>query len=118
MGLAHCYPKTPDHSISFYLWPRLTDTWLRTVAVVDPEQVGYAAEMAPFALGAQLTLQGDTAELVPQSALCDRILWLSRRVRRLRIRTDKPVEVACAAGMAADAFRTYAPVAGVVEIGG
>ncbi len=60
-------------SIAFYLWPQLTDTWLRTVAVVDPEQVGHAAEMAPLALGAQLTLQGDTAELVPQSALCDRM---------------------------------------------
>jgi hypothetical protein len=74
--------------------------------------------MAPLALGAQLTLQGDMAELVPQSPLCDRILWLSRRVRCLRIRTDKPVEVAFAPGMTAGVFRSYAPVAGVVEIGG
>jgi hypothetical protein len=116
MGLAHCYPKTPDHSISFYLWARLTDTWMRTVAVIDPEQVGHAAEMAPLALGAQITLQGDSAEVVPQSPLCDRILWLSRRVRRLRIRTDKPVEVAFAPGMTLGAFRTYTPVAGVVEM--
>jgi hypothetical protein len=107
--------KTPDHSISFYLWARLTDTWMRTVAVIDPEQVGHAAEMAPLALGAQITLQGDSAEVVPQSPLCDRILWLSRRVRRLRIRTDKPVEVAFAPGMTLGAFRTYTPVAGVVE---
>lgn len=116
MGLAHCYPKTPDHSISFYLWARLTDTWMRTVAVIDPEQVGHAAEMAPLALGAQIMLQGDSAEVVPQSPLCDRILWLSRRVRRLRIRTDKPVEVAFAPGMTLGAFRTYTPVAGVVEM--
>ncbi len=73
--------------------------------------------MAPLALGAQITLQGDTAELVPQSALCDRILWLSRRVRRLRIRTEKTVEVALAPGMPPGAFRTHAPVAGMVEIG-
>jgi hypothetical protein len=109
MGLAHCYPKTPDHSISFYLWSRLTDTWLRTAVVVDPEQVGFPVAMTPLALGAQLTLQGETAELVPQSPLCDRVVCLSRRIRNLRIGTDKAVEVTFAPGMPTSTFRLSAP---------
>ena len=87
----HSYPDTPDTSLSFYVWPRLADTWRITAAVMDPALVGaqaLATDNGCIALQAAASLEGDHLTVIPGEASCRRFFLLDPRVRTLTLHSD------------------------------
>jgi hypothetical protein len=89
----HSYPAKRDRSISFYLWPRAADTWLRSAAVLDAPGLG------PVALNGRLHREPDGSFVLRALApFFDRLFLLSAEARELRLEAKGPVELLHADG--------------------
>jgi len=86
----HSYPHRRDRSLSYYLWPRAAKTWLRTCAVVDPTDAGYASELGPLILNGTAHSSGDRLIVQPNVPFCDRLFFLSRAIKNVRIENHQP----------------------------
>ncbi|MBA4387909.1 MAG: hypothetical protein C0404_08000 [Verrucomicrobia bacterium] len=98
-ALTHCYPLNPDRSLSFYLWPRAADTWLRTVAVIDSAAAGFQASPAPVVLNGNLVDEGQGRwRLESRAPFFDRIFLATELIRELRIDGSRDIELVTADG--------------------
>lgn len=91
--LFHSYPKKPDTSLAFYLWPRMEQTWMRSVGIVDAESAGYDPKLGVVALNADITDKDGVLEIKPTAPFFDRFFWLSQNTKSVRIHTGKQMEV-------------------------
>jgi hypothetical protein len=92
-ALTHSYPKNPDRSLAFYLWPRAAETWLRTAAIIGPGASDRAPNSGPFCLNGTLTREADGVfRLIAHAPFFDRLFLLDPTVQRLRVKAARPVE--------------------------
>lgn len=92
--LVHSYPRTPDTCISYYLWPRAAETWLRTAAIVDANSAGCDADCGPVPLNARLEDNPDGSRtLIPHAPFLDRVLLFAQGLGEIHVQTDRPVEI-------------------------
>lgn len=92
--LTHCYPRNPDRSLAFYLWPRAVDSWLRTAAVLDADAAGFPAALGTFALNGRLVDEGSGRfRLIPHAPFFNRLFIDSKAVGELTIESTAEVEV-------------------------
>ncbi len=83
--LYHCYPPEAwGQVMPFYIWPRLRDTWFRTVVVFDDPAVGTTA------VNGKLEDEGDgVLSLIPFAPFPESVYLLTSRKDRIRIRREK-----------------------------
>lgn len=60
LELCHCYPEHNDPSLSYYVWPRMLETWSNTSALISPELIGFPEEFGPIALNGRLRREGES----------------------------------------------------------
>lgn len=110
--LTHCYPHNPDRALAFYLWPRVADTWLRTVAVIDPREIGFEEGCGPAVLNGSLREDGAGGwKLESKAPFFNRLFLATRTVRKLILDTTRDIEIVSANG----AWKRTAPGTWVAE---
>ncbi len=88
--LVHSYPIKPDRSLSYYVWPRLLETWMRTVAVVDnPED----KTLLTLNCHAEFDISTNRFVIKPLAPLFNRIIIISDCDKHLYVEYDKPFEI-------------------------
>jgi hypothetical protein len=91
--LVHSYPRSIDPSISYYLWPRAAETWMRTVGLVDASAADGPCGNGLVPLNARIETDADHGPtLVLHAPACDRLL-LFADAGRMRMASAQPVTI-------------------------
>lgn len=91
--LCHCYPKKPDNSLAFYLWPRSVDSWLKTFALIAPERLGLSPELGVIGLNCRVEESGGRLAVTPLAPFAEQVFIALPEEKEIVIHGAGPLNV-------------------------